>query len=175
MDYRLKIGEDEYLVEVGTGESAKHEMRLGEQSAQVDALSVDEHRLQLRVDGATRPCFVARTAEGTWVWSDGRARLVTDMDNQPRRRSHAAGKKQKEVTPETPSTVIKILVEKGQQVSEGEGVIVVSAMKMETTLTAPYDGTVTKINADIGANVLPGNILVEIEPALSSNAGDNNE
>jgi biotin carboxyl carrier protein len=37
-------------------------------------------------------------------------------------------------------------------------------MKMETTLTAPYHGLVKKIHVAVGAQVMPGEILLEIEP-----------
>jgi biotin carboxyl carrier protein len=36
-------------------------------------------------------------------------------------------------------------------------------MKMETTLYAPYNGTVEKINTSIGDKVMPGEILVDIK------------
>ena len=62
-----------------------------------------------------------------------------------------------------PAVVVSVLVNAGDQVNQGDGVIVVAAMKMETTLTAPYDGKVIKINASEGDNVMPGDILVDIE------------
>jgi pyruvate carboxylase len=36
-------------------------------------------------------------------------------------------------------------------------------MKMETTLFAPFDGTVKKVNVAEGDKVMPGDILVDIE------------
>jgi biotin carboxyl carrier protein len=42
-------------------------------------------------------------------------------------------------------------------------------MKMETTLTAPYDGKVKKINASINQKVAPGDVLVEIEEEVLKN------
>jgi len=40
---------------------------------------------------------------------------------------------------------------------------VVSAMKMETTLKAPFDGVVKHINTRVDARVMPGDILVDME------------
>jgi len=56
------------------------------------------------------------------------------------------------------------LVEVGARVETGAALIVVSAMKMEITLTAPYTGTVAAIKTEVGAQVTPGEILVEVEP-----------
>ena len=41
--------------------------------------------------------------------------------------------------------------------------VVVSAMKMETTLKAPYNGTVMQINTAEGEKVMPGEILADIK------------
>ena len=62
-----------------------------------------------------------------------------------------------------PSVVVRIPVQIGEHVKKGQSVIVVSAMKMETTLCAPFDGTVVKINVAVNDKVAPGQILVEIE------------
>ena len=64
----------------------------------------------------------------------------------------------------TPASVVRVLVEVGREVVKGQGLVVVSAMKMEMTLVAPYSGTVKAVNTLVGAQVSPGEILVEIEP-----------
>ncbi|MRR35573.1 hypothetical protein EG829_13030, partial [bacterium] len=51
----------------------------------------------------------------------------------------------------------------GDTVTKGQGVVVVSAMKMETTLQAPFAGMVTRVNTAEGDKVMPGMILVDIE------------
>jgi biotin carboxyl carrier protein len=55
------------------------------------------------------------------------------------------------------------MVTEGDLVEKGQGVMVVSAMKMETTLQAPYKGKVLKINVAEGDKVMPGQILAVIE------------
>ena len=62
-----------------------------------------------------------------------------------------------------PSVVECIMVAEGDLVEKGQSVIVVSAMKMETTLQAPFKGKVLKINVAQGDKVMPGQILAEIE------------
>jgi len=68
-----------------------------------------------------------------------------------------------EITPPMPSVVIRIMVAEGDMVKKGQGLVVLSAMKMETTLVAPTDGKVKRINTFLNAKVAPGDILVEIE------------
>jgi acetyl-CoA/propionyl-CoA carboxylase biotin carboxyl carrier protein len=59
-------------------------------------------------------------------------------------------------------TIVKIAVEDGQQVSAGDLVIVLEAMKMEQPITAHKAGTVQGLAAEIGATVSSGAVLCEI-------------
>ena len=70
-----------------------------------------------------------------------------------------------------PAAVIRILAAEGDLVNKGQSLIVLSAMKMETTLTAPYRGVVKKIHTAVGAQVMPGEILLEIEPVEEEQHG----
>jgi len=73
-----------------------------------------------------------------------------------------------DITPPMPSVVARILVAEGDRVERGQGLVVVSAMKMETTLVAPYNGWVRKINTRAEAKVAPGDTLVEIEKEVAA-------
>ena len=59
-------------------------------------------------------------------------------------------------------TVIKIAVEDGQQVAEGDLIVVLEAMKMEQPLTAHRGGTIASLSAEVGATVSAGAVLCEI-------------
>ncbi|MEW5764378.1 MAG: biotin/lipoyl-containing protein [Acidobacteriota bacterium] len=64
-----------------------------------------------------------------------------------------------------PGKVVKILVEPGQAVRKGQGVIVVEAMKMQNELQALTDGIVRDIRVKEGEGVVGGADLVVIAPA----------
>jgi acetyl/propionyl-CoA carboxylase alpha subunit len=68
-----------------------------------------------------------------------------------------------EVLPPMPGSIVKILVEKNQDVSEGDTLIIVEAMKMETSLYASLNGKVTQINVEAGQQVDSDTVLVVIE------------
>jgi acetyl-CoA/propionyl-CoA carboxylase biotin carboxyl carrier protein len=59
-------------------------------------------------------------------------------------------------------TLVKIAVEEGQQVDQGQTVVVLEAMKMEQPITAHKAGVVTGLTAQIGATVTSGQVLAEI-------------
>jgi biotin carboxyl carrier protein len=67
------------------------------------------------------------------------------------------------ITAPMPGKVVKRLVDEGEQVVAGQGVIVVEAMKMENELRAAVDGTVKRFKVAEGDNVEAGECLVLIE------------
>ena len=60
-------------------------------------------------------------------------------------------------------TIVKVVVEEGQQVAEGDLVVVLEAMKMEQPINAHKAGTVTGLTAEVGATVANGAVLCEIK------------
>ena len=61
-----------------------------------------------------------------------------------------------------PGRVVEVLVDEGQEVEKGQGVVVVEAMKMKNEIHAEASGTVVKIFVDEGQNVEAGDPLFEI-------------
>ena len=59
-------------------------------------------------------------------------------------------------------SVVKVLVTKGQKVKKGEPLVVTEAMKMETTITSPIDGTVGEIYATKDQAIISGDCLLEV-------------
>jgi Pyruvate carboxylase len=59
-------------------------------------------------------------------------------------------------------SVLRVLVQKGDEVKKGTPIIVTEAMKMETTIQAPIDGTVAKVYVEDGDAVDSNDLLIEI-------------
>ncbi|GGU87952.1 acetyl-/propionyl-CoA carboxylase subunit alpha [Streptomyces albospinus] len=60
-------------------------------------------------------------------------------------------------------TIVKVAVEEGQHVTEGELVVVLEAMKMEQPLNAHRSGTVKGLTAEVGAALTSGAVICEIK------------
>ncbi len=60
-------------------------------------------------------------------------------------------------------TVVKVAVEEGQEVAEGDLVVVLEAMKMENPVNAHKAGTITGLSVEAGAAVTQGTVLLEIK------------
>ncbi|MEU3740856.1 MULTISPECIES: biotin carboxylase N-terminal domain-containing protein [unclassified Streptomyces] len=60
-------------------------------------------------------------------------------------------------------TIVKIAVEEGQEVQEGDLVVVLEAMKMEQPLNAHRSGTIKGLTAEVGASLTSGAVICEIK------------
>jgi biotin carboxyl carrier protein len=55
------------------------------------------------------------------------------------------------------------MVESGQTIAKGEGLLILEAMKMENMLKAEQDGTVKSVNVSVGDAVEKNNVLIDFE------------
>jgi acetyl-CoA/propionyl-CoA carboxylase biotin carboxyl carrier protein len=87
----------------------------------------------------------------------------------PKKPKRAAGKKAgaaasgDAVTSPMQGTIVKVAVEEGQEVADGDVIVVLEAMKMEQPLKAHKAGTVTGLQAEVGATVTNGAVICELK------------
>ena len=128
---------------------------------------ISTNQIHLEVDGIGINAYLTDNQEGKLINVGGITYLVQDADALAQIGLKRSSLKElpQVVTPPMPSVVVRIMIAEGDEVKKGQGVVVVSAMKMETTLQAPFTGKVLKINVAEGEKVMPGQVLVDIERA----------
>ena len=118
------------------------------------------------VDGRSYDARVEEAATGGLVVVIDGHRFEIEV-RDPRRRSRKAsgrhGEGVQEVLAPMPGKVVRVLVQVGDAVTAGQGLVVVEAMKMQNELKALRDGTVTGVAAREGATVVAGEVLATIE------------
>ncbi len=75
-----------------------------------------------------------------------------------------------EITAPMPGKVLRVLVKEGDTVAAGQPLVVLEAMKMETTLAAESDAIVKRVPVQAGQMVDHGAVLIELSPANPSTA-----
>lgn len=68
-----------------------------------------------------------------------------------------------EIRATMPGKIVKVSAKKGDEVSEGQGVLVVEAMKMENEMVSPKSGVVSDVRVSEGQSVESGAVMMIIE------------
>ncbi|HTB38849.1 MAG TPA: biotin/lipoyl-containing protein, partial [Reyranella sp.] len=131
---------------------------------------VDDGRLLVRLGEDTFTATVVRrqTADGVdyTVFADGASRRLRLVDPLDVTQYEAAGAAEAAVRAPLPGKIIDLRVKPGDTVIKGQPLLVLEAMKMEHTLTAPADGTVKSVRYAVGEQVPEGAELVEFEASI---------
>lgn len=162
MEYKLEINQELIGLEVEADGDDRFEAAVGGKNYRTRYKKISEHTLHLNVDERQTLAFVADTPEGKAIMVNGRVWMVEDAASHSNRRKGGPVKESTDVSPPMPAVVTKILVAVGDAVAKGQGVVVVSAMKMDMILSAPFEGVVERINAAEGDQVAPMQVLVDI-------------
>ncbi len=115
-------------------------------------------------DGLRRRYRVRHAWAGHWAFvngPEGQSTFALRTEDDPDAGGGVAG----ECRAPLPGAVTKVLVAVGDAVAEGDGLVVLEAMKMEHTLRADGAGTVSRVLTEPGQQVDVGDLLVELEPS----------
>jgi len=102
---------------------------------------------------------------GNEIWVNGRLLSMEVFDTRDLRPGQGASANpgRQEIAASMPGKVIRVLVAAGDPVEEGQGLVVVEAMKMQNEMKSPKAGRVVEIRARPDATVGAGEILVVVE------------
>lgn len=137
-----KIDEREYQLEASEVEPNVYLFKHDNQIHQIyvapnGIVNIGNHQFEIKLIDPKR----LRGSSGADAKADGIAEIKTAM----------------------PGKIVRILVEEGAEIKQGEGVIVVEAMKMQNEMKSPKDGIIKEIRVNEGATVNTGDVLVIIE------------
>ncbi len=157
MDVQMEIEENSLRAELGdqTIEADWVELRPGVYSILLDGRSFEAH---LEPDETESSCYR--------VLVDGNLFRVGIADPRVRRtRSFftAPAEGKREIRAPMPGKIARVLVEKGQAVEAGEGLVVIEAMKMQNEIPAPHSGQVSEISVAEGDKVETGEKLLAVD------------
>lgn len=136
---------------------------IDETASPVQAALLDAATIQLVIDGVSHVAHVVRIGGATHVWIGGEVHVL-----QPETAGGGAEHVvhlQPQVLSPMPGKVLQVLVAAGQNVTAGDGLIIVEAMKMEHRIVAEGDAVVRAVHAIAGQMVDGGAVLIELEYA----------
>ncbi len=155
----------EYVVEIRR-QNGRNEFRLNGRPVDADVVEVEPGVYSILAGGRSFEVKIEEVSGGIRAHVVGKPYPYEVRIRDPRRSRAAGGfssEGRQEIVSPMPGKVVRVLVEEKQQVSAGQGLIVVEAMKMQNEIKSPKDGTVTRIAARAGATVNAGETLIVVE------------
>jgi biotin carboxyl carrier protein len=138
-------------------------LTVGENSYQIRAQRPEHGRLNLQVGDRRLRAHVAHDGLRRYVAMAGQTWTLERPQPQQKRRGGAAGGPGAgSLEAAMPGLVLDVLVAEGDEVSQGQPLVLLSAMKMELRIAAPAAGRVRKVHCQAGQVVERGQVLVEI-------------
>jgi len=144
----------------------RYRFRLDEQPERLAQLiEVEPGIYSVLLEGRSYEAHAETGADCAWITIRGhRFRVaVTDPRRWSPKRAGAHGPEREEILAPMPGKIVRLLVEPGQAVEAGQGVVVMEAMKMQNEMKAHRAGRVASLPVRAGETVGAGAILATIE------------
>lgn len=166
MQLQAEIGATQHAIKIKR-EGTRVLAEIDGRSYELEARPAVNGSYLLLHEGRVFDCLVhgaASNGEIVTVTAGGHDYAITLTD--PRRMRTGANAKlarSGQLTAQMPGKVVRVMVQVGEEVSEGQPVLVVEAMKMQNEMKAAVAGKVTTLNVTAGDTVNAGDVLAVIE------------
>jgi biotin carboxyl carrier protein len=137
-------------------------VRIGDREVSADFRPNVDGGGVLVIGGRRYAVFGARRKDSILVSVGPASFEFKPVEAAARRRAH--GLAAHEITAPMPGKVLKVLVRDGDLVETGQPMVVIEAMKMETTLAAESAAMVKRVRVEEGQTVDHGAVLIELSP-----------
>ncbi len=124
---------------------------------------ITKEELLLTIDGKVYDITVTPNSNSYFVRVNGKNIQVEKKSASQLlgKKSHKAEKR--EVKTFMPGRIVKLLIKEGENVEEGQPVLILEAMKMQNEIKSPKPGHVSKIGPAVGDSVEVGSLLFTVE------------
>ena len=164
MIYDVTIDGKNYRLELDRADG-RWSCRLDGREIEVDAVLARPDVLSLRIGNQAYEVKCEREVGDMHLWV-GSARFAVAVRDPRSLRSRARTVDDhgpRKLTAPMPGKIVRVLVNEGDEVEAGAGVLVVEAMKMQNEIKSPKRGTIQKILVSEGAAVNAGDVLAVVE------------
>jgi biotin carboxyl carrier protein len=163
MNFLFWLGQREYRVNVE--EKQKNALRIwvGDEPHDVTAEFIGQDELLLNIDGRIFNMIVNSNTLSHSVFVNGRNFKIERQSALKNLREEKGRPKKKDIKITMPGRVVQVLASEGDEVREGQPVVVLEAMKMQNEIKSPQSGRLTRIHFQAGDYVESGAVLFSVE------------
>jgi biotin carboxyl carrier protein len=128
-----------------------------------DAIEIAPNTYSILIDGKSFEVRVTPTATGTLTIQTAQQEFTAEVIDPRawRGRHHSAlqAEGRQQILAPMPGKIVRVLVQAGEKVEAGQGLLVVEAMKMQNEIRSPKTGTVERLSVKEGQPVNAGEVL----------------
>ncbi|MGR8949078.1 MAG: acetyl-CoA carboxylase biotin carboxylase subunit [Gammaproteobacteria bacterium] len=139
-------------------------VELDDQTTEVTVLECSDQMMNVDIDGFNHRAAVHHTPEELFFF--GSARTLVLRKPSADHTGESEGGSGKLMAP-MPGAILEVYVEAGQDVTTGTPLMLMEAMKIEHTISAPFDGTVTEVRFSPGDQVTAEGVQLIVMEAAS--------
>ncbi|MGB7844601.1 MAG: biotin/lipoyl-containing protein [Candidatus Acidiferrum sp.] len=132
-----------------------------------DVLMVAPNTISILLDSQSFEVHVTPSLDGKLKLQTGPHEFIAELQDprawRGRRQSALESEGRQQIVAPMPGKVIRLLVNVGDKVEGGQGLVVVEAMKMQNEIRSPKKGKVERLQAKVGQLVNAGDVLASVE------------
>jgi len=115
----------------------------------------------IEIQGRVHPFFMVRNRHEVAIWIGGRTYRLENLERD--RSAHAAPLTNGEIRAQMPGKIVRVEVSTGDAVEEGQALLIMESMKMETALFSPCSGKLQSLKCQADQAVEMGELLMVLE------------
>ena len=163
MNISFWLDKEEFRLNLEEERENNIQVTLGSKKYLVSVESLSTNELLLNIDGKIYDIIIDCNSSGFSVYVNGRFFKIEKKSASQILGTQKTKHKKRDIKSSMPGRIVEILLQEGDEVKEGQAVLVLQAMKMENEIKSPQSGVIKKIGPKAGEHVESGSLLFSVE------------
>ncbi len=163
MNVSFWLEDKEYSLDIVKQEKNEFQVFFGKTTHHVACEFLGDNEVLLSIDGKIHSVVFFSNKTSHSVYINGKKFTIERKSLHKIPGGRHGEQKKRDVKTSMPGKVIKVLVQEGDKVQEGQAVLVLEAMKMQNEIKSPQNGRISRIDPQAGESVKTGALLFSVE------------
>lgn len=163
MDFSFWLNDKEFRLNLEEKTESDILVSLGKRKYHVSVEFLSPDEILLNIDGKIYDIIINSNSSCYSVCVNGKFFKIERKSAQRILKGKVEEPKKQDIRTSMPGRVVKVFVEEGSKVKEGQPILVLEAMKMQNEIKSPRSGIIITINPKAGDSVETGSLLFSVE------------
>lgn len=163
MDFSFWLNDKEFRLNLEEKTESDILVSLGKRKYHVSVEFLSPDEILLNIDGKIYDIIINSNSSYYSVSVNGKSFKIERKSAQRILKGKVEKLKKQDIRTSMPGRIVKVFVEEGSKVKEGQPILVLEAMKMQNEIKSPRSGIIITINPKAGDSVETGSLLFSVE------------